>query len=380
MSVLKLKPACKDYLWGGDTLIRNFHKKYDGEKLAETWELSCHPDGMSVISNGLWQGKSLAEYVDANGKAVLGDNCKRFQDFPILIKFIDAKDNLSIQVHPNDYYALKNEGQYGKTEMWYIADCKDGAFIYYGFAKEIDQSEFRERIENNTLPEVLNKVSVHKGDVFFIEAGTIHAIGQNIVVAEIQQNSNITYRVYDYGRKDKEGRERELHIEKAIEVTNRHAMRTCRSAYPHLAACDYFIVDKLNLDGKIMQKLTGTIDKDSFMSFLVVEGNGTAICNGEHIDFIKGDSLFFPAGCGEFQIEGECEALVTTIGKNERATDISIPDLPQKMKEIMLSDEDSILWELCGGDLDNLTEQMVIKAAQENDETAKTALHQFFNC
>lgn len=206
MSVLKLKPACKDYIWGGDNLIKYYNKEYQGKVLAETWELSCHPDGPSEIVNGEYKGKTLSQYIKENSSEVLGKNCRRFQEFPILIKFIDARDNLSIQVHPDNGYALKNEGQYGKTEMWYVADCKEGAFLYYGFAKEIDKEEFRLRIENNTLLEVLNKIPVQKGDVLFIEAGTIHAIGKDIVIAEIQQNSNITYRVYDYGRVGKDGK------------------------------------------------------------------------------------------------------------------------------------------------------------------------------
>jgi mannose-6-phosphate isomerase len=374
MSVLKLKPACKEYLWGGDRLIKEFHKEYDGEKLAETWELSCHPDGASTIVNGPWAGKSLAEYIDASGKEVLGKNCRRFQEFPILIKFIDAKDNLSIQVHPDNSYALKNENQYGKTEMWYVVDCKEGAFLYYGFAKEIDKDEFRERIENNTLLEVLNKVPVQKGDVFFIEAGTIHAIGKDIVIAEIQQNSNVTYRVYDYGRVDKEGKKRDLHIEKALEVTNRKPMLRSRSSSPHLAKCDYFTVDKLNLDGRMMKKMIGMVTEDSFANLLIVEGKGVITCNGEQIDFAKGDSLFFPAGCGEFQLEGECEALITTIGEKVISDCRSMPDLMKSVNKILLSDEDSLLWELCGGDLDKITEDMIIQAAKEKDETAEKIL------
>jgi len=143
MPVLKLKPACKEYLWGGNKLIHDFHKQYEGKKLAETWELSCHPDGPSVIANGSRAGATLAEYIESGGIEALGKNCRRFEEFPILIKFIDAKDDLSIQVHPDNSYALKNEGQYGKTEMWYIVDCKEGAFLYYGFAREITKEEFQ---------------------------------------------------------------------------------------------------------------------------------------------------------------------------------------------------------------------------------------------
>lgn len=344
MSVLKLRPACKEYLWGGDKLIRDFHKKYEGKTLAETWELSCHPDGPSVIGNGPWDGKTLAEYIEAGGIEALGKNCRRFEEFPILIKFIDAKDDLSIQVHPDNSYALKNEGQYGKTEMWYVVDCREGAFLYYGFSKELDKEEFQKRIEDNTLPEVLNKVSVQKGDVLLIEAGTIHAIGKDIVIAEIQQNSNVTYRVYDYGRVDGEGRQRDLHIEKALAVTNRIPLVRNKPATPHLAKCDYFTVDKLNLDGGILKKVSGTVTEDSFAHFLIVEGEGAVTCHGERAAFEKGDSLFLPAGSGEFQVEGKCEALVTTIGEKANPIRIAV-DMTSRRIEVGLIDRNHVCLE-----------------------------------
>lgn len=344
MSVLKLQPACKEYLWGGNKLIQDFHKKYDGKKLAETWELSCHPDGPSIIESGPWGGKTLAEYIESDGIETLGKNCRRFEEFPILIKFIDAKDDLSIQVHPDNSYALKNEGQYGKTEMWYVVDCKEGAFLYYGFSKEVDKEEFQRRIENNTLLEVLNKVPVQKGDVLLIEAGTIHAIGKDIVIAEIQQNSNVTYRVYDYGRVDKEGRQRDLHIEKALAVTNRIPLVRNKPATPHLAKCDYFTVDKLNLDGGILKKVSGTVTEDSFAHFLIVEGEGIVVCGGEKAVFKKGDSLFLPAGSGEFQVEGKCEALITTIGEKANPIRIAV-DMTSKRIQAGLIDMNHVCLE-----------------------------------
>lgn len=201
--------------------MTEFGKEYDGDKLAETWELSCHPDGPSYVANGEYAGETLSEYILMEGKKVTGTHSRHYSQFPLLIKFIDAKDDLSIQVHPDDEYAMKNEGQYGKTEMWYIVDCEEGASLYYGFSREVSKAEFEERIKNKTLLEVLNKVEVHKGDVLFIEPGTIHAIGKGNLIAEIQENSNVTYRVYDYGRKDANGKERDLHIEKALQVTKR---------------------------------------------------------------------------------------------------------------------------------------------------------------
>ena len=312
MSVLKLKPSCKDYLWGGHRLVEEYGKEYDGEILAETWELSCHPDGPSTIVNGAYAGKTLEEYIEAEGKQVLGTNCRRFRDFPILTKFIDAKQDLSIQVHPDNRYALKNEGQYGKTEMWYVVDAGKEAFLYYGFKKEVSKEEFARRIREDTLLEVLNAVPVQKGDVLFIESGTIHAIGKDILIAEIQQNSNVTYRVYDYGRVGKDGKKRDLHIEKAIAVTNRVPLIKSRSSYPHVADCDYFTVDKLNLDGRMMCRVEGTVSEESFVSILILDGEGVVSC-GNKVSYQKGDSLFLPAGSGAYVIEGSCDALITTI-------------------------------------------------------------------
>ncbi len=324
MGILRLNPSFKDYLWGGHRLVEEYNKKYDGEVLAESWELSCHPDGPSRIANGVYAGKTLAEYIEAEGRDVLGKNCRRFKDFPILIKLIDAKDNLSIQVHPSNQYALQNEGQYGKTEVWVICDCREGAFLYYGFKEEISREEFERRIKEDTLLEVLNAVPVHKGDVLFIESGTIHAIGKDIVIAEIQQNSNVTYRVYDYGRVGKDGKKRDLHIAKALDVTNRGPVVKRKSSNPHVASCDYFTVDKLNLDGCLMKEMEGFVDDSSFMSILFLEGSGTIQCGGDVMEFRKGDSFFLPAGSGEYEVAGKCEALVTTIGPKEDPVRVGI--------------------------------------------------------
>lgn len=324
MEILKLKPTGKDYIWGGHRLVEEYGKVCEGERLAETWELSCHPDGPSMIENGKWSGKTLQEYIQVEGKQVLGNNCRRFLDFPVLIKFIDAKDNLSIQVHPDNNYALTHEGQYGKTEMWYVVDAAEDAFLYYGFESEISKEEFQRRIEEDTLLEVLHAVPVKKGDMFFIEAGTIHAIGKNILIAEIQQNSNVTYRVYDYGRVGADGKKRELHIQQAVEVTNRVPIREDGSMYPHLASCDYFTVDKLHLDGNVFRKAEGIVTEDSFLSILVLEGEGTIQNAYNSISYKKGDSLFLPAGSGEYQISGTCEALVTTIGQKSGMVRIGI--------------------------------------------------------
>lgn len=317
MSILKLKPACKDYLWGGNRLKTEYGKEFEGDVLAETWELSCHPDGPSRIVNGPWAGYSLEEYISGSGAEVLGSNCAGREDFPILIKLIDANQKLSIQVHPDDDYALKHEGQYGKTEMWYVVDCGPEAFLYYGFSRPVSKEEFARRIEEDTLTEVLQAVPVKKGDVFYIEAGTIHAIGENILIAEIQENSNVTYRVYDYGRIGKDGKKRELHVGKALEVTSLAPAGSKPSMEPHVADGPYFTVDKLNLDGRLFSKQEGRVAGDSFASVLFLEGEGKICCGGEILDYQKGDSFFIPAGAGDYWVEGSCQALVTTIGSGK---------------------------------------------------------------
>ena len=322
MSILKLKPSCKDYLWGGHRLVDEYNIEYDREILAEAWELSCHPDGPSMIVNGPYAGKTLQEYLDIEGMEVLGTHCRRFREFPILTKFIDARDNLSIQVHPSNGFALQNEGQYGKTEMWYVLDAEEGAFLYYGFKEEISREEFAQRIKENTLLEVLNAVPVKKGDVLFIESGTLHAIGKGILIAEIQQNSNVTYRVYDYGRVGKDGKKRDLHIEKALAVTSRVPIIRSGSEYPHVADCDYFTVDKLNLDGNLTYRMQGTVNETSFLSILILDGEGKISCKGESVSYRKGDSFFLAAGSGDWQIEGRCDALLTTI--REKASPIRV--------------------------------------------------------
>ena len=318
MKILKLQPCYKDYLWGGRKLVEKYNKHYSGDVLAETWELSCHPDGSSVIAEGDSKGLTLRDYIRRNGSKVLGKNCARFNDFPIMIKFIDAHDNLSVQVHPKDEYALKNEHQYGKTEMWYVLEGDEDAFLYYGFSKNISKEELQERIQNNTLTDVLNRVPVKKGDTFFIESGTVHAIGKGCVIAEIQENSNVTYRIYDYGRKDKFGHQRELHVDKALQVTNRNQLDKIKSYAPHLGLCKYFKVDKLDLDGEYVQSAQGYVGEESFLHILVTEGRGS-IESDEKLSIQKGDSLFLPANIGSYTIRGNCELILTSIPQYQEA-------------------------------------------------------------
>ena len=313
---MKLTAPCKDYIWGGNRLREEYGKISDADKIAESWELSCHKDGESVIADGEFAGMTLTAFIEKAGREVLGENCRRFEYFPILIKLIDAKDNLSVQVHPNNEYAQRVEGEYGKTEMWYIVDCDPGAELLYGFKHDISKEEFERRIKDNTLLEVTNSVEVHKGDVFFIESGTLHAIGKGILIAEIQQNSNTTYRIYDYGRVGADGKPRQLHIEKAVEVTELTPPK-----YPYkpmgseevkdgcteqlLSKCEYFRVKKLS----VKEKCTLDAGNDSFNSILVLDGEGEL----DGVKLKKGDSCFVPSGYGKYTFVGEAEIIVTDI-------------------------------------------------------------------
>lgn len=301
MYPLLLKPPVKDYVWGGSRLKTEYSLETENDIAAEGWMLSCHKDGSCVIINGELAGKTLPEVLDIWGKDALGENAAKFAYFPLLIKLIDAKQKLSVQVHPNDEYALKNEGEYGKTEMWYVVDCEEDAKLVYGFTKELSKSEFESRIKDNTLLEVCNSVPVHKGDVFFIDAGTLHAIGEGILIAEVQQNSNTTYRVSDYGRLGADGKPRPLHIEKAVDVTKREVpkmpygqvgvvTKDGNNSVRELARCDFFTAKILNVKDEF------TIDKsDSFASLVVLDGNATLSFENEKLELKKGDSVFIPA-------------------------------------------------------------------------------------
>lgn len=304
---IKLLPVYKDYLWGGTRLKEEYNKNTELDIVAESWELSTHKDGQSTVEA---TGQCLSDYIEENGKEILGKNAEKFDFFPILIKFIDAKGALSVQVHPDDEYALRVEGEYGKTEMWYILDCNEGAYIYYGLKKEMSKEEFRRHIEDGSLEKILNKVPVKKGDVFFIESGTIHAIGAGIVICEIQQNSNTTYRVYDYGRRDKNGNLRELHVEKAIEVS-----KLCpppavqKKENGILASCKYFTVKEVIAETEEKIKMS----EACFNSVIITEGEGTLSLNGEALTVKKGDSIFIPAQNTEYKLIGRMKAIISYV-------------------------------------------------------------------
>ena len=297
MEMKKLFPECKDYIWGGTQLKTKYGKQTDKTPCAESWELSFHKDGLTRLENG----KTLAEKVT---KKDLGENVKNFPFFPVLIKFIDAKDNLSVQVHPSDEYALKHENSFGKTEMWYIVEAEENAGIYLGFNRNVTKEEYQTAIKEKHLTELLNFYEVKAGECYFIPSGTIHAIGKGCLICEIQQNSNLTYRVYDYGRKDKNGNERELHIDKALKVTNLEKFEPI-TFNDYLGKCEYFTVHKYEIDGTLQL----TSDEKSFHCITCVRGNGYI----ENIEIHQGDSFFVPANYGTYRLDGNMEIILTKI-------------------------------------------------------------------
>ena len=388
MAIGKIHPACKQYLWGGEKLIREYGISSPKTPLAEAWVLSAHPDGDSRISfsdesrfsegaassegaessvgtessegrfffegESCSHGESFADYLKSHPEAV-GSLGKAFPFFPTLIKLIDAKKALSIQVHPDDSFALSREGQYGKTEMWIVLEREEGAFLYFGFQKDYTEEEIRRAIEEENFPSLLCKVMVEPGDVFFIPAGTVHAIGAGILLAEVQQNSNLTYRVYDYGRKDAQGNTRELHVEKALDVMDRKQLSSCRQEafkkqgtkaagkdvyLERIGSCEYFTVDRLFLEDNAFY--SGKLTKESFLSLLVLEGEGvlteeTKCCEDMHQEssteykqekcsfagkkeqrFVKkGESYFLPAEEGQWSLKGTGKFLLTFLSEKD---------------------------------------------------------------
>ena len=304
--MIKLTPVLKDYIWGGKKFEKMYGRDNGGEKISESWEISVHPDGMSR-----YEGGTLADYLKQNPQAV----DKKGSPFPVLIKYIDAAQNLSVQVHPDDEYARRVENDNGKTEMWYIIGADDGAGIYCGFKRDTDREEFLSKVKDGTVEELLNFIPVKEGDCYLIEAGTVHAIGAGCVICEVQQSSNVTYRVYDYNRKGADGKLRPLHIEKAVEVINFKAFenhtgtgalaRVQGGTMRRLTGCKYFECRKLDLDGMFSEENEAT-----FTAINVLKGIGRA--DGK--EFKAGDSFFVP--CGErYSLEGNAQIILTTEGR-----------------------------------------------------------------
>ena len=315
-----LRPTGKDYLWGGSRINDEFGKGIALEPLAETWECSTHPDGPSYALGGEFDGQSLAEILKAHPD-YLGTHPESGEGLPILIKFIDAKRDLSVQVHPTDDFAAAHEnGQRGKTEMWYVLDAARDAKLVYGLNHDTHPEVLRKSIEDGTVEKHLQTVPIGKNDVFFIEAGTIHAIGAGALIAEIQQSSNLTYRLYDYDRVDKNGHKRPLHVQKALAAANlrsstapRQPMRVLRyrpgCASELLCRCRYFEVYRMLVNTERRQKVAYRADAMSFRVLLCVDGCGTvSFCNSAS-NIYKGDCLFLPADSVELSLHGQLQLL-----------------------------------------------------------------------
>lgn len=320
--IVKLDPAFKDNLWGGTKLRTVFGKKCDYDVIGESWELSAHPDGQSRIANGRFKGLLFNDYLARIGKDALGWKCQAQDRFPILIKFIDAKQALSIQIHPDDEYALENEGEYGKNEMWYVIAAEPDSYLYCGLSKNVDKAEIEQRIKDNTITEILNKVDVKPGDVVMVKAGTIHAIGAGILICEIQQNSNSTYRMYDYDRRDKFGNPRELHVAKALDVVDTEAyvkdnksevmlVNNEHFSQERLVQCKYFECFKY----EIMDEAKIVMDEASFVSVVFITGEGTIEVDDsdEVMEYKPGESYFISAGKRSVIIKGKGTCIVTHV-------------------------------------------------------------------
>lgn len=317
-----LKPYSKDYLWGGSRLNDDFSKGISMYPLAETWECSTHPEGPSFVASGNFKGKTLTEVLRANPD-FLGKHPRTRGELPVLVKLIDAREDLSVQVHPNDEYARKYEnGQPGKTELWYVLDATKDAKLVYGLYHDTCKDALRRGINDGTVEKYLQKVPVKKDDVFYVEAGTIHAIGKGILMAEIQQNSNLTYRLYDYGRVDQNGNQRELQIEKALEAAAltrstmpKQPLRVLKyrqgCALELLCRCKYFEVYRMLLNTERCRHMVDYwADGISFRVLLCIKGCGSFILEcGEMYNFFKGDCIFFPANSVRVRLHGRAQFL-----------------------------------------------------------------------
>ncbi len=314
MQILKLKPYCVKTIWGGKNLNKKYGKN-DFEEVAESWELSGYPNKESTALGGLYDGKAITKIIEEKGRSCLGTKAADFDKFPILIKFIDAADSLSIQVHPNDEIAKQLGAFGGKTEMWIICDCEPNAFLYMGVKEELTKEKFRDAILDGSITEYLNKVYVKPGDTFFISAGTIHAIGAGITICEIQQTSDTTYRLYDFKRKDKNGNERELHIEQSM-IASKLTPTDDFYVKPQkvgneikLVSCPYFNVSKIEVDGSE----TVTVGADSFATFTVTDGEGYVQNGTAKLQVSKGNTVFAMANAGNVQFFGKLSIVKSTL-------------------------------------------------------------------
>lgn len=294
-----LKPIYKDYIWGGQKIINKLNKKTDTNPCAESWEFSTHPQGISMCNSGEYKGKKLNE-IFIQHPEYLGRYSNKSGNAPILIKFIDAKNDLSIQVHPSDEYALKNENSLGKTEAWYILESDNGK-IAVGFKQGVDEEKVRKAIKENKICDYINYINVKEDELYPIESGVVHAICSGTLLVEIQECSDITYRLYDYDRIDKNGNKRPLHIDSAIDVLN-YKKYNATNVNSKKYECNYFEIEK------VLSPTRLSTNHDNFMVLICLKNNGTIKCENEKLDIRIGDSIFIPSDC-EFEIIGDAQLL-----------------------------------------------------------------------
>lgn len=306
---MKFRPILKERLWGGTKLKTVLNKDITSDITGESWELSGVKGDISVIANGDAEGISLQELIHRSPEKILGKSVwERFgTEFPILIKFIDAQQDLSIQVHPNDELAQKRHNCLGKTEMWFVMQAEKEAQLIIGFNKNTDQQEYEKHLSEGTLTELMNYENVEKGSTFFINTGKVHAIGGGILLAEIQQTSDITYRVYDFNRKDAQGNLRELHTQQALDAIDYEKKDDFKVNYPTevnspnpMVRCPYFITNYLRLDADYQADLS---TRDSFSIYICVEGNGTLSNENGSVPLRKGETVMLPAATQQLHIE-----------------------------------------------------------------------------
>lgn len=315
---LFFKPIYKSIIWGGRNFEKVFKRELPEGKVAESWEVSYHKDDISIIENGALKGMNLKDAIDKYKGDIVGSKNVNKNLFPLLVKFIDANDKLSVQVHPDNAYAKKYENDLGKTEMWYIVDAKENAQLIYGTKKGTTKEQFKSALESGHLEDCLNYVNVKKGDVIYIPSGTVHAILDGILITEIQQSSDTTYRVYDWNRVGKDGKPRQLHVKKALDVINfgfeGKVLKPEYKAYDgyniaNAMKCEFFGVDIVNVKDSYKSSTDGT----TFVIYDCVEGNGL-VKAGDSIHEIKaGSSFMIPASCGEYEISGKLTVLKSYI-------------------------------------------------------------------
>lgn len=310
---LAFDPILKERIWGGEKLKTQFNKPIVSKITGESWELSTVEGDVSVVSKGDFAGKPLTSLIESYPIEILGTSVyKRFgKQFPLLFKFLDAREDLSIQVHPNDALAKKRHNSLGKTEMWYVMQAEDDARIIVGFKENSNQEEYLFNLKNNKLLSILDEVQVQEGDVFFLETGTVHAIGAGLVIAEIQQTSDITYRLYDFDRKDAHGNTRELHVDLALDAINYQKQETQKIYFKEpntsnaIVDCPYFTTNFIPLDGTFAVNKTG----ETFTVYMCVEGSFTITCDGVERHYKKGDTILIPAALQEFILKGNASIL-----------------------------------------------------------------------